>query len=223
MSTILMDSAIPGSLPILPPQHEKFAQMMALGASAAAAYKRHISPTAENESLWMAASRLTKVDKVAMRVSYLRSESGKVALKNFGIDAETVILQHMEIVTTPIGEIDETHPLCTKMKRSRRITGAGEDKQVWEVEEVTKPCVSRSLEALANLCGFNAATKTEATVKTDLDTDDLLRNLVAMNAFGWVLRNYPEAARELKNGLEGRCYGDNGEKVVRDFRPLLAR
>jgi hypothetical protein len=137
--------------------------MVALGASAAAAYKRHISSKSSNESLWISASRLTKNPKVALRVNYLRSEAGKVALKNFGIDAETLISAHMEILTTPIDQIDETHPLCTKIRRTRRVAGAGEDKGVWEVEEISKPCISRSLEALANLTGANAPVKSEVT------------------------------------------------------------
>jgi hypothetical protein len=217
-----MVPVLPGSLPILPPQHEEFAQMISLGASAAEAYRKHISPTVENDSLWASASRLTKLDKVAERVSYLKAQAGKVALRHFGIDAETLILKHMEIISTPIGEIDETHPLCTKMKRSRRITGAGGVKQVWEVEEVAKPCVSRSLEALANLCGLNAAMKTETMVRTaDDDTEDLLKNPAALNAFGWMLQHYPEAAQEIRNGLEGRVCGDNGEKALGEHGPAL--
>jgi hypothetical protein len=155
--------AIPGSVPILPRRHEQFARMVALHASAAAAYKKHINPTAKDESLWMAASRLTKTDKVAMRIQYLRSQAGKVALKNFGLDTETLVGMHLQIISTPIGEIDANHPLCVKIKRSRRLAGAGEEKSVWEVEEVSKPCISRSLEALANLTGANAPMKSEVT------------------------------------------------------------
>lgn len=200
----------PGILPISPANHEAFAQAVAAGTPAAIAYREHCSEGCTQKSSWENASKLLNSPKVAPRVKFLRGAVGRVAVHNFGVDAATLLRMHLEIATTPLGEVDENHPLCSKLKRKRRVEGGPEGKDEWIVEEVSLPCKSRSLEAIASLCGFNSAIKTEATIKTHDDTDDLLSNPAGLFAIGRLLRDHPEAARELRNGLEGRDFGDKG-------------
>ena len=68
-------------MPVLQnPKHERFAQAIALGMSAAQAYRQHIAKNADGDPLAIdpCASKLSRDDKVAQRIYELRQ---KVAAK----------------------------------------------------------------------------------------------------------------------------------------------
>jgi hypothetical protein len=209
------------SLPISPPEHEAFALAVASGTPAATAYREHCANGGTAKTSWENASKLLYSTKVAPRVEFLRAEAAKVGLKNFGVTADTVLRQHLEIVTTPLSEVDENHPLCAKLKRTRRLVPVGETKEPWMVEEVSLPCKSRALEAIAQICGFHSPTKSETTVNYEPTSDDLLESPGAMHSFGLALRGNPEAIRALLNGLDGRPLEDTSGGAYSDLRAVF--
>lgn len=195
----------PGSLPLSPPQHEAFCQALVMGSPAALAYREHISAECTTKTSWEAASRLLRDDKVTARLSFLRAAAAKTGLKHFGATVETVLQQHWEIVCTPLAELNEHHPLCQKMKRRRRVVGSGEDAAPWETEEVEASSKSKALDAIATICGYNAAVKTE--VSGSLETSTVLplsKQLNGPATRAAVIRAvlaHPEAREEIREAL----------------------
>lgn len=76
------DTSAGGGEPLLP-QHERFAQAIALGMSQAAAYRATISSTAKTETAYCEGSKLANDPKIAQRVTELREEAKRLATAAF--------------------------------------------------------------------------------------------------------------------------------------------
>lgn len=198
--------ALPGSLPLELEQHEAFCQSVSFGRPAGLAYRETIARKCTMQSSWASASTLMRDPKFSLRVRFLRAEAAKVVLEKFGLDTETMVAMQLEIVTTPVGEIDQNHYLAQRVRRKRLITGRTEaDVQEWEVEEIEMPSKGGALKALADLGGHNAAQKIEQTTKHETSADDLLSNPSGCHAVGRLLAMVaPECAEAMLAGLQGR-------------------
>lgn len=94
-------------------KHELFAQAIAEGSSATAAYRSHVAePNTRIEHCMSGASRLMADAKVESRVAELRREFAYVLENRFGVRRETLARFLVGVMVTPIGEVDENHPLC---------------------------------------------------------------------------------------------------------------
>jgi len=140
-------------LPISP-KHEKFCQGIAAGQFACAAYLEHVSQGGTTKTAMEAASRLLADCKIAARIAELQTSFAEVLEKKLGVKRETIARSLVEIIKTPVGEVDETSPLCQEYKRSRRVTGAGEDAAEWQTEHVKTPSKIDAIDRLNKMAGW---------------------------------------------------------------------
>lgn len=87
---------------------------------------------------------------------YLARERALMA-KAASYAREQLVKFHVNVMETPISEVDEHSPLCQELKRTRRFKGKGEQAEEWEVETIKMPCKKGSADSLAKLLGLNAA------------------------------------------------------------------
>lgn len=99
-------------------RHEQFAQRVASGETATAAYRAIYS--AATKVAEANGSRLLRIAKVSARVAEMQRASATARVMSLQEKREFLAL----IVRTPIGQIDENSPLCQWFKRTtgRRAT-----------------------------------------------------------------------------------------------------
>lgn len=115
---------------------------------------------------------------VSTRISYLRKEARRILGEKFGVTAEWLMQQHHEILTTPIEEVTESHPLAQEVKKERRTDGRREDAEEYEVLTVKMPAKMDALKELAKLGGFYEAEKKEVVVTVHQDVEDALSKIL---------------------------------------------
>lgn len=144
--------------------HEKFAQAVAEGMSATAAYRAHVAePGSTTETCMCNSSKLMADTKVKQRVAELRKDFREVLEQQLGVRRETIARKLMEIIETPVEEVANTtySPLAQKIKRKRIYTGQGEEKEEWETEEVESSSRMDAIKELNKMAGFHAPEQTE--------------------------------------------------------------
>jgi phage terminase small subunit len=99
----------------LNPRQERFAQLVAGGMPASRAY-REAGYSAKGTASETCAAKLLRIAKVASYVATLRMEA-----KEKGETAAYLTLEEKrkflrELVTTPVGDVDEKSPLCQSFK-----------------------------------------------------------------------------------------------------------
>lgn len=140
------------------PKHEAFAQAVALGMSATQAYRTEVSEEGCLTSTAMSEGcRLLGSPKVSTRVEELRKAVSKKAEERFGLTAETLIRLHLDVIETPLGEVDKNSRLAQEYK-------IGKD----GITIKTMPKASSAAE-LAKLCGFYAPEKVEASITQETE------------------------------------------------------
>lgn len=140
-----------GSVPLRLPRHELFAQKVAKGMTAKQAYKE-MQPDCTDESAETLGPKLFRTVQVRDRVDYIL---GKAAQHVVMTKAEALAIC-VEILRTPIGEIDQNHPLAQEMT----ITETGEK----VVTRVKLPSKLDALDKLAKICAWYAPEKFEGTI-----------------------------------------------------------
>ncbi len=93
------------------PKHEAFAQAVAEGLSAAEAH-RQAYPGNKPETSETNGPKMLRSAQVALRVEELRGVQRAILEKEFEMSRADVLRFLVEVVKTPIGKIDENHPLC---------------------------------------------------------------------------------------------------------------
>ena len=121
-------------------RHERFAQAVASGKSAAEAYRQSGANGATGKNADAHAARLTVNGSISRRIAELKeAQSQKSELSR---DQARQFLT--EVILTPAGKVDEHSKLC----QSYKVTP--------EVREIRMPDKLRAVEQLAKLCGWNS-------------------------------------------------------------------
>lgn len=95
------------------PKHEAFAQAVADGCSATEAYRRCIAgPDCKTASCMSEGSQLLQLPEVAERVKMLRTNMRRVLEEKLGVKQETIARYLMEVLETPVGDVEEGHRLA---------------------------------------------------------------------------------------------------------------
>lgn len=208
--SIILESAEAGSTPIEHKPWEDFSEGIALeGLSYTQAYLKYVKDrdNCNDDNIFKHASRVGREGKVKARIAYLRKQLGESITERIGITADYLARHHMAIIETPIGEIDENHPLAQEWHREQ----AGSDEGPIIKTRVKMPAKDSSLKALADLIGANAPVKSQiegsVTVGKAETMDDLASNTSACYALGQLLRQYPAAMEAIRAGMECREIG----------------
>lgn len=144
--------------------HERFAQAVAEGMSATAAYRLHVAADGSSTATCMCnSSRLMADAKVKQRVADLRKDFREVLENQLGVRRETIARKLVEIIETPPEEIANTpnSPLAQKIKRKRMRVGQGEEAEEWETEEVEASSRMDAIKELNKMAGFHAPEQIE--------------------------------------------------------------
>lgn len=141
--------------PLALPQHEAFAQAVAEGLSAAAAYRREISNECTYESSVQAASKLMADFNVRSRVEELRSSFEEILVDRLGVKQETLARYLMAVIQTPLADVTVDHELCQEYSRT--------DGDKVTTEKVKMPSKLEAMKQLISMAGWNAPEKTEST------------------------------------------------------------
>ncbi|MDB6132482.1 MAG: Terminase small subunit [Verrucomicrobiales bacterium] len=131
--------------------HQKFAEGVASGMNASAAY-RIAYPTAKPDSVESNATRLMGNDGIAAEVQRLRD----LALEKAGsavMTLEEELRFLSRIVRCRIKNEPADSDLIQEVTRNNRYEGRGDDVESWEVEKVKLPDKLRALELFAKLTG----------------------------------------------------------------------
>lgn len=162
-------------MPVLEsPKHEAFAEAVAEGASATAAYREHVADEGTTTGSCMTlASRLLQQVEVALRVAELRKSFEHVLEHKLGVRQETMARYLLSVIETPIGEITINSPLCQEYKRTRKMVGRGEEAEEWEVEQVKKPAALDAVDKLVKMAGWYS------TEKLQIEAGDALALVLA--------------------------------------------
>ncbi len=142
-------------------RHEKFAQLVATGQSAQSVYTKLFKSKGKAAS--SSSNRLMNRKEITERIRELQGKA----------EVETVLTIAMkrkflyEIVTTPVGEVNEQSPLCQSVKYSE----AG--------SEYKMPCKLRALELDAKLAGEfveRQSVTLEDKTATPIELTDRIKN-----------------------------------------------
>ncbi len=121
-------------------KHEKFAQAIAMGHTAYHAYRKHISRGGTRATSDQGASKMCKSPKISTRIEELRQISDKKVQESAVFELSHAMLFLRDVINTPVGEVNETSPLCQEVSYSDQ--GAKKTKM---------PDKLRALELLAKL------------------------------------------------------------------------
>jgi hypothetical protein len=172
-------------------KREEFARLVAGGRSAASAY-RTVYPGASVKTAETAGPALARKDQVRIRVGEFQRAAAQIAEEDYGVQKEQVIRYLLDIVTTPIGEVDEKHHLCERYM-SRPDRGG-------VYRSIRMPSKLKALIQLAKLCGFYKQGR-RFYEQEDSASTNILTNLPALEEFGKLLTNFPESKAAMLAGL----------------------
>lgn len=126
-------------------KHEKFAQLVADGASALDAYKKayHCSMEAAAKNAW----RLRENEGVKARVSELQEKAADNTVMSIAEKRRFLA----EIKRTPIGLVDEKSALCQSYEVV--VMDGGDDKPSGELRKIKMPDKLKAIELDSKLAG----------------------------------------------------------------------
>lgn len=154
-------------MPVLSNQkHEAFAQLVATGEAAGAAY-RQIYPSASAATAETTGPELLRKPQVKARVEELQEAGASKAVFTLA----TTIEYLEEILVTPIGEVDEGHRLCQELSETSTESGT--------TRKVKMPGKLEAIEKLIKLRGWYKPDKVEhsGTVAVSHQVAEALANL----------------------------------------------
>ena len=128
------------------PKWEAFAQDVAMDVGPPTAYRKHVArgkcadTTANTE-----ARRLLKKPSVALRIAELKGVISQKAGEKFDWNAEKALGWLKSVLETPVGSIDESHPLCQEVSFSP--TGG---------KKIKMPAKLDALRLMAQMAGWMA-------------------------------------------------------------------
>jgi len=132
-------------------KYEQFAQLVAFGHTGVQAYRDAVSTECTTKTAMEAASRLLADCKIAARVAELRILADETLEKRLGWTKEKAMRYLVEILETPVGEVDENHRLAQEYSM---------DEKGLKVKLVSK---ADAMKQLAAMTTWNEPEKVEVT------------------------------------------------------------
>lgn len=166
-------------------RHEEFCLLIVTGHNATRAYLKAVTDQAKPckvTSAMVEGCKMMAQTKIRQRIAEMREEFRDVAEEKFGVTKESIIRGHLEILETPLSEVDDSHPLCQELQRTRVVVGKGEEAMPWEIEKVKLPSKSDSMKELARLGGYYEPDKLE--VSAPLNWDGIEKLALTSKVFG---------------------------------------
>ena len=150
-------------MPILKnPRHEAFAQAVASGSSGVQAYRDHVAKDGTTTgTCMMAASVLLDDSKVALRVEELKKKCEQIAERRFEFSKQKLIGYLLEVLETPVGELDQNHRLANEVTRDEIMGGDANDTAIITRVKIKGISKAEAAKQLSALCGWNEADKME--------------------------------------------------------------
>lgn len=146
-------------------RHEAFAQAVANGSSGVQAYRAHVAQEGSKTSACMTgASILLDDPNVAQRVQELKKKCEQIAEKRFDFTKQKLIGYLLEVIETPVGELDQNHRLANEVTRDEIMGGDAEDTATITRVKIKGISKAEAAKQLAALCGWNEAEKLEIGV-----------------------------------------------------------
>lgn len=138
----------------LRPKDEAFCQAVAAGMSGTRAYREHIATTqCTTGTAQQAAYILLRRSDIGMRVAELRARDRRTIEEQLGFTRETLARYYVDAITTPIMEVDESHPLCQEQTTTEnehvRPDGATSTTRQVKIKMVGKMDAARELAKMA--------------------------------------------------------------------------
>ncbi len=137
-------------------KHEKFAQAVANGSTGVQAYKDQVSEGCTTMSAMTQASRLLADVKISSRVAELQKLANDTLEKRLGWNKEKALTYLVEVLETPIGEVDKLHRLAQEYRDTEDGT------------TIKLPSKADALKQLAVMCGWNEPEKFTLDVEVKL-------------------------------------------------------
>lgn len=125
------------------PKHEAFAQAVANGSTGVQAYRDCVSDGCTTKTAMEAASRILADCKVSARVEELQKLAETTLEKRLQWDKEKALSYLVEILETPIGEVDRLHRLAQELRETEDGT------------TIKLPSKADAMKQLAVMCGWN--------------------------------------------------------------------
>lgn len=138
------------------PKHEKFAQAVANGSTGVQAYKDQVSEGCTTMSAMTQASRLLADVKISSRVAELQKLANDTLEKRLGWNKEKALTYLVEVLETPIGEVDKLHRLAQEYRDTEDGT------------TIKLPSKADAMKQLAVMCGWNEPEKFTLDVEVKL-------------------------------------------------------
>jgi hypothetical protein len=148
------------------------------------------------------ASRLLANVKVKARVAALRELVKDGLWETFGWDQRRILGALIEIIETPVGEVGPGHRLCQEWSREK-VGGGANDGPAAIRTKVKMPAKLDAIREINKMAGHYAPEKVDHRISAEPTVRDLIENLAACHALGWMMREFPEAARAFRDGLDG--------------------
>lgn len=159
-------------------RHERFAQCVASGDSAAGAYRRvytEASPaTVETEG-----PATARMPQVSLRISWLKAAGADEVTKRFAWEKLDALQFALRVVETPIGAVDENDSLCQEF-----TTKADEKKY-------KMPSKLEALEKIVKMMGWNEPDKLDLNKEEVPPVEQLARTPAGLAALARLLAQVP--------------------------------
>lgn len=149
--------------------HEAFCQAIAKGKTGVQAYRECVAePGSKTDSCMEGACRLLSDVKITSRIEQLQKQYEQIAERQLHFGKEKLIRLLVEVIETPVGELDQNHRLANEVTRDE-IMGSKPDDPI-TVQRVKIKGISKAdaIKQLAQICGWNAATKMEVAADNTL-------------------------------------------------------
>lgn len=156
-------------------KYEKFAQLVAMGSTGVQAYKEAVSSDCLTKTAIEAASRLLADHNVSARVESLRIRADETLEKRLGWTKEKALRYLVEILETPVGEVDEYHRLAQEVTRDEiggaqgKLRRGNDDEGNENVSpsatrvKIKLPSKTDAIKQLSAMVGWNEPEKIEVT------------------------------------------------------------
>lgn len=142
--------------------HEDFARAIANGKSGTQAYRLTVAePGTKTDSCMVGASQLLADPKIRQRVDELKEKAEQIAEKRLEFGKEKLIAFLLEVVETPVGEIDPMSRLANEVTRDEIMGGNPDDPVTVHKVKVKGVSKAEAAKQLAQLCGWNSPEKLE--------------------------------------------------------------
>lgn len=155
------------------PKWEKFAQAIANGATGVQAYRDEVAVDCTTKTAIEQASRLLADRNVSARVEELQKLAETTLEKRLGWNKEKALTYLVEILETPVGEVDEMHRLAQevtrdeiggqqgRLKQGQYEEGNERQSQPGERVKIKLPSKADAMKQIATMCGWNEPEKVE--------------------------------------------------------------